>query len=419
MILRKLNLVLVITGLSFCSGCAMNGMKLPLRDRLASLDFRKRDSRAASDSGLSPEFREAQKVFKKDPEGTLLAWARWQEDVGEYGEARKKYRELLVAYPDNIEAQLGLARIELSCGRIQQAEDILTEVAKQRPTNAPVRLELGRLYTQQEDWQKAIAAFEDASAIDRDNQVCRYELGVAFARSHRYDQALSHLTYAVGESAANYNIGYVLHEQGNDAEAAEWFQNALQTHPDARTAEKTHAMMAQLSPKNSRNRIATRTYPSANPSTPTILSESKQTILSESKQAAVDQFEPASFEAPAVHSASTSQSQASDQVLPYASGETNSQEETWPSTLLLPPVIQQPEEYGMASPSNQPTTNADGRRVFRTVSHVVPQAPAGQPEKSGNQLPHWRGASPQTAVTHGQNVAPANAAPAPAKWRGR
>ena len=418
MILRKLNLVLVITGLSFCSGCAMNGMKLPLRDRLASLDFRKRDSRAASDSGLSPEFREAQKVFKKDPEGTLLAWARWQEDVGEYGEARKKYRELLVAYPDNIEAQLGLARIELSCGRIQQAEDILTEVAKQRPTNAPVRLELGRLYTQQEDWQKAIAAFEDASAIDRDNQVCRYELGVAFARSHRYDQALSHLTYAVGESAANYNIGYVLHEQGNDAEAAEWFQNALQTHPDARTAEKTHAMMAQLSPKNSRNRSATRTYPSANPSTPTILSESKQTILSESKQAAVDQFEPASFEAPAVHAASTSQRQDSGQVLPYASGETNSQEHTWPSTLLLPPVIQQPEEYGMAGPSNQPTTNADGRSVFRTVSHVVPQAPAGQPEKSGTQLPHWRGASPQTAVTHGQNVAPAPA-PAPAKWRGR
>ena len=293
MILRKLYVVLIISGLSACSGCAMNGMKIPFRDTLASLNFRKSDSAPASDSELSPEFREAQKVFKKDPEGTLLAWARWQEDVGEYGEARKKYRELLIAYPDNIEAQLGLARIELSCGRVKQAEDILTEVAKQRPTNAPVRLELGRLYTQQEDWQKAIAAFEDASSMDRENQVCRYELGIAFARSHRYDQALSHLTYAVGESAANYNIGYVLHEQGNDAEAAEWFQNALQTHPDARTAEKTNAMLAQLSPQNSRSRNATRTYPSANPST--------QPIVSQSRKARVGQFEPASFEAPRVH----------------------------------------------------------------------------------------------------------------------
>ena len=90
-------------------------------------------SESAGEGELSPEFREAQKVFKKDPEGALLAWARWQEDVGEYGEARRKYRELLIAYPENIEAQLGLARIELSCGRVEQAEEILTAVARGAP----------------------------------------------------------------------------------------------------------------------------------------------------------------------------------------------------------------------------------------------------------------------------------------------
>jgi len=402
MIPGKLNVVLIMTGLSFCSGCAMNGLKIPIRDRLASLDFRKSDSRPASESELSPEFREAQKEFKKDPEGSLLAWARWQEDVGEFGEARKKYRELLVAYPDNIEAHLGLARIELSCGRVKQAEDILTEVAQQRPTNAPVRLELGRLYTQQEDWQKAIAAFEDASSLDRENQVCRYELGIAFARSHRYDQALSHLIYAVGESAANYNIGYVLHEQGNDAEAAEWFQNALQTHPDARTAEKTQAMLAQLSPKNSRDRSSTRTYPSAFPST--------QEIARQAKPATIDQFEPASFETPSVHAASKSPIQASGQVLPYGLSEANSQGHSQPSTLLAP-VIRSPAGYGMASQSTQPTENTNGGHSFQTVSHAVTQEQAGQLARPGNQLPQWPGASPQSTVSHGQNMVPA-------KWRG-
>lgn len=374
MIPGKLSVVLLMSGLSFCSGCAMNGMKSPIRNPLASLDFRQSNSTRASETDLSPEFRAAQKEFKKDPEGTLLAWALWQEDVGEYGEARKKYRELLVAYPDNIEAQLGLARIELSCGRVKQAEDILLAVAKQRPTNASVRLELGRLYTHQEDWQKAIAAFEDASSMDRENQVCRYELGVAFARCHRYDQALSHLTYAVGESAANYNIGYVLHEQGNDADATEWFQNALQTHPDTRTAEKTQAMLAQLSPKNSRDRSATRMYPPANPSA--------QAIARQPKPATIDQFEPASFKTPGVQ----------------------------PATLLAP-VIQQPAGYGMASPSNQPTATIEGRNPLRTVSHAVPQEQAGQLEIPGSQLPPWRGASPQTAETKGQTIAPA-------KWRG-
>jgi len=403
MIRRKLNVVLVIAGLSLCSGCATNGFRMPFRDQFASMNLGRSDSEPASDSELSPEFREAQKVFKKDPEGALIAWARWQEDVGEYGEARKKYRELLIAYPDNIEAQLGLARIELSCGRVKQAEDILTELAEKRPNNTPVRLELGRLYTQQEDWQKAIAAFEDASAIDTENQVCRYELGIAFARSHRYDQALSHLTYAVGEAAANYNIGYVLHEQGNDAEAAEWFQNALQTHPDPRTAEKTHAMLAQMSPKNSRGRNSAPTYPSANPTNPA--------IAGHSKQATIDQFEPVSFESPKTLAVSTSRIQVSGQVLPYVSPEANSPPPAELST-LLPPVSQSPPQYGMASQPSPQAANADAAGPFQTVSHTLPQKPDTPPAASGNQLPQWRGASARTNVTQAQDIAPA-------KWRGR
>ena len=403
MTLRILNVVLLIAGLSFCPGCATDGLKMPFRDKFASLDFRKDDPKSAAESELSPEFRAAQKEFKKDPEGTLLAWALWQEDIGEYGEARKKYRELLVAYPENIEAQLGLARIELSCGRVKQAEDILTEVAKQRPTSAPVRLELGRLYTQQEDWQKAIAAFEDASAIDRENQVCRYELGVAFARSHRYDQALSHLTYAVGESAANYNIGYVLHEQGNDTEAAEWFQNALQSHPDSRTAEKTQAMLAQLSPRNSRQRNSPLTYPSANPSTPA--------VASRFRHATIDQLEPASFEAPSVRAAFTNRSQAPDRVLPSGSSEANPQHFSKSST-LLPPVIQEPVRAGIPSQSTQQTANTDARSSFQTVSHAVLQEQTGQSDNSARQPPRWHGANPQPPVTKGQVTAPT-------KWRGR
>ncbi len=121
--LGKLNAIFLLTGMGFCPGCATDGLKLPFRDTIAARwNSPNPASGRAGEGELSPEFREAQKVFKKDPEGALLAWARWQEDVGEYGEARRKYRELLIAYPENIEAQLGLARIELSCGRVEQAD---------------------------------------------------------------------------------------------------------------------------------------------------------------------------------------------------------------------------------------------------------------------------------------------------------
>lgn len=404
--LGKLNAILLLAGIGLCPGCATDGLKLPFRDTIAA---RSNNSNPASESSgeeeLSPEFREAQKVFKKDPEGALLAWAQWQEDVGEYAEARRRYRELLIAYPENIEAQLGLARIELSCGRVEQAEQILTAVASERPTNMPVRLELGRLYTQQEAWPKAIAAFEAASAIDPENQVCRYELGIAFAQSHRFDQALSHLTYAVGGSAANYNIGYVLHEQGNDAEAVEWFQNALNSHPDPNTAERTRAILAQLSPKNSRDRN----------SSPATLSPHSSTkgIATLSKQATVDQFEPASLAVPVVRPLSAGRHSSSGSPLPFVATKTSVPEEA-EASVMLPPVNPQPAQFGMASRSVQQSPSGETMNSFRTVSHTASNEPVGRSAGSGTSLPQWRATSHPTPVTEVQA-----SSSSPPGWRQR
>lgn len=63
--LKRLNLVLLAIGLNFCSGCAINGQKIPFRDKFASLDFRKGDAGAASESGLSPEFLERRKSSRR------------------------------------------------------------------------------------------------------------------------------------------------------------------------------------------------------------------------------------------------------------------------------------------------------------------------------------------------------------------
>ncbi len=408
----QLNAMLIIASLGFTSGCASSGLKMPFGETFASLGPKKTDTKSAIPSGtkadLSPEFRAAQKVFKKDPERTLLAWARWQEDVGEYGEARQKYRELLIAYPDNIEAQLGLARIELACGRIQQSEEILLEVAQNLPSNPQVRLELGRLYTQQEEWPKAIAAFEEASAIDPENQVCRYELGVVFARVHRYDQALSHLTYAVGESAANYNIGYVLHEQGNDTEAVEWFQNALQKHPDPQTTKMTNAILAKISPSNSKHRNVAPEYPSASPS--------DEFLARRAKQSTIDKFEPAAFEQPVIEGASSISSQPAGQPSQPVSSVATSREYSDPST-QLPPVNEQSSAYANppAFKSVSPDTTSTAS-PFRTVSHATPQESAApQPVASGSKPPQWRGARRPSSTV---DLPPA-ADSTPRQWRGR
>ena len=258
---NQLNGIVAAITLGLSTGCASSGLQTAWSkttsffrpgdtsteeskepDALASLR-----KNAKEKEELSEEFRIAKRTLK-DPESSLLKFAQYQEDLGEYGEARKKYREMLTAYPRNIDAKLGMARIEMKTGRSQQAEEILMALAKEKPDNALVRLELGRMYAKQDDWDRAIQSFQAACDVDPEDQNCRYELGVALAKAGLIDQSLAHLTFAVGAPAANYNIGYVLFEQGREADAIEWFENALQMHPDKATEDRSKAMLSKLIP---------------------------------------------------------------------------------------------------------------------------------------------------------------------------
>lgn len=401
---KSLAVLLAAASLSLSSGCATSGLSSawsrttsifrPASDSaegpetaVAGSKSRKH-RKAATEDDLSPEFREAQKIFK-NTEQTLLAWARYQEDVGEYAEARRKYRELLIAYPENTEASLGLARIELVTGRAQQAEEILTNLEQQHPDDIIVKLELGRMYSHQEMWPESLTKFEQACEIDPDDQTCRYELGVALARAHRFDSALSHLTFAVGVPAANYNIGYILHEEGNDADAVEWFRNAMQSHPDNQTAEKTKAMLAQLMPADARDQnssVLARSRPQ--PGT----SQGPVSYTNAGRQVAA-QFTPAKFS-----------NADAGQPLPVVGGSRYSDGKP------LPPAV-----ASTALPAATPGSfNPDGT-PYRSVSYADPAPASGRAAYSDGRQPlQWSGpSSPPTAFA----APPNQAAQEPPLWR--
>ncbi|MBL8815951.1 MAG: tetratricopeptide repeat protein [Planctomyces sp.] len=271
MVRTSLTCLLTLT-LIATTGCQSGGLK----DSWARLTTRKADKQE-----LTPQFKEAQRMLK-NPEQTLVAMARWKEDNEEYAEAREKYRELLLAYPDNLEAQLGLARIEMATGRQQQAEEQLSILAKKHPDNLQVASEQARLYSQREDWGRAISILNAASDRHPDDQSIRYELGVAYARSGQVEAAVPHLTFAVGESAAKYNIGYMLYESGNKAEAAEWLEKSLRSHPDERTSYQAKALLAQLIPSEQQQIVQSSHAPSAGPViAPSIQPRPRQQRMSE------------------------------------------------------------------------------------------------------------------------------------------
>ena len=266
--MKRLQLLLTLLLAGIACGCGMSrdwvaladrseqqedqtaGFRQRIPERIAAFATRFRenaDPLALDKEQMSPQFRTAKKKLS-NPDETMLAFARWKEDIGHFAEAKRRYREILTDNPDRLQARLGIARIENETGRFDQSREILLEARKHNPETPIVFQELGRLHGNREEWADAIRYLNEAANMAPDDQTVRYELGIVLARAARYDKALPHLKYAVGESAALYNVGYILHEQGQNIEASRWIENALRAHPDERTQQLATELLAELQP---------------------------------------------------------------------------------------------------------------------------------------------------------------------------
>ena len=199
---------------------------------------------------LSPEYHAAKKQLTR-ADDTMLKFARWREDLGDYQEAKEHYREILADNPDSLQARLGIARIEFAIGRVAESQAILAATARKHPDSPQVWMEIGQIHSDQEEWDQAIESLKKAAAIAPSSnpalfKATRYELGLALARNDQTEEARPYLTTAVGAAAAQFNIGFVLHEQGRNQEASHWFQRALDSHPDDRTRIQSTKMLTQL-----------------------------------------------------------------------------------------------------------------------------------------------------------------------------
>ena len=216
--------------------------------RMKAMVFRTTDENdplANISNSVADSYESAQKELKT-ADKTMLTFARWREDMGDYSEAKEKYRNILADNPHNVDARLGIARVEFATGRVTEAIDILNATGRKYPKRADVWSELGRIQVEREQWGPAVESLTKAVDMKPDDQSARYQLGVALAKSDRLQEAQPHLTAAVGESAAMYNIGFVLNQQNRTQESAAWFRKALNSHPDQRTKALSSQMLAKL-----------------------------------------------------------------------------------------------------------------------------------------------------------------------------
>lgn len=183
----------------------------------------------------SPEFFSGTKL--QNPVKVHLAYALWHEQEGNLVEARNSYNRVLDDSPKNVEALLGLARLDIALGRMEDAEKRLAKAQKIAPKNAQVAISFGQYYSARNEWPQALEQMKMARALSPYDQATAYHLGYVQAKSGDMTSALASFTEAVGAAQAQYNLAYIYHEQGNLVAAEEHLQRAISLKADLPQAQ--------------------------------------------------------------------------------------------------------------------------------------------------------------------------------------
>ena len=179
----------------------------------------------------------------KNPVKVHLAYALWHEQQGNQVEARNSYNAVLKKSPKNIDALLGLARLDMQVNRMSDSELRLQKAQKIAPKNPQVAAAFGQFHAVQRDWPRALEQMRAARTLSPYEPTYAFQLGVVQAQSGDAVAALTSFTEAVGAAEAHYNLAVLLQGQGQSAEAENHLQQALALKSDLPQAQKLLAAM--------------------------------------------------------------------------------------------------------------------------------------------------------------------------------
>lgn len=173
----------------------------------------------------------------KNPAKVHLAYALWEEQEGNLHGARTSYEKVLEENSKSVEAMIGLARLDIAVGRMEDAEKRLFKAQKIAPKNSQVAVSLGQYYAAKNDLPRALEQMQLARTHSPYDPAFAYHLGHIQAKMGDMTSALASFTEAVGPAEAHYNLAYMLHERGDLAGAEEHLQRALSLKPELPQAQ--------------------------------------------------------------------------------------------------------------------------------------------------------------------------------------
>lgn len=192
---------------------------------------------------------------------TLVGWAKVNEQKGDVGEADKFYRQAIQANPKDLVARISYARMHLRQKNYDQATKVYLEAITLFPNEPTGYNDLAHLYALQGNWVAAVDTMTQAVKIEPTNKLYRGNAAMILVQAGRSDDALAQLIAVHPIDIAEYNLGYLLMQKGDQGQAARHFATALEANPNLVPARQMLARVQTAGDALARRDVRVQTAP--------------------------------------------------------------------------------------------------------------------------------------------------------------
>jgi Flp pilus assembly protein TadD len=133
-------------------------------------------------------YRKASELAPKDPEPHLSA-GLLHELRKEFSDAEAEYKQVLTLDAHSTDAAVGLTNLYMKSGRLGDAEPLLRRLATERPTDAGIHLQLGRVLDAEGKQDDAIAELQTALKLTPADADAQREIAGLYASTGKNDLA--------------------------------------------------------------------------------------------------------------------------------------------------------------------------------------------------------------------------------------
>ena len=177
----------------------------------------------------------AQKV-EPDNQRILLDLGILEEEMSLHMDAESTLEHLQSLKPSDPNAFYALARVYMSQGKLDAAQEEMLAYLKLRPSDASAHFGLGRIYLLGLQFDKAEEELEQSIAIQPKQSEAYYQLGQADLQQNRYDESINQFQKALERDpqhgGALVGIGMAYFKLKQYDKADEWLMKATQAAPE-------------------------------------------------------------------------------------------------------------------------------------------------------------------------------------------